>query len=92
MKPLFAVLLGIYRGTPRHGQWVLVCLEGAWKKLVGDKLADVCRPVRLNDSELVVEILDRDWEEAVKAVESALRQKLETATTGIVKTLSFSTH
>jgi hypothetical protein len=44
----------------------------------------------LSDSELVVEILDRDWEEAIAAAEPALRQKLETATMGTVKTLSFT--
>ena len=89
MKPLFSVLLGIYRGTPRHGNWVLACLQGAWAKLVGDRLAAVCRPFCLKDGELIVEILDQDWEEAVKGVESPLQQKLETVTMGIVKKLSF---
>ncbi len=90
MKQLFSILLGVYRGTPRHSNWVVVCLGGAWAKLVGDRLAAVCRPVRMNDTELVVEILDRDWEDALKSVESNLQQKLEAATMGIVKTLSFS--
>ena len=90
MKQLFSILLGVYRGTPRHNNWVVVCLEGAWDKLVGDRLAAVCRPVRLNDTELVVEILDRDWEDALKSVESNLQHKLEATTMGIVKTLSFS--
>jgi len=90
LKQLFSILLGIGRGTPQHSNWVLVCLEGAWTKLVGDRLAAVCRPVRLKDSELVVEILDQDWEEAIKGIESDLQQKLESATMGIVKTLSFS--
>ena len=90
MKPLFGVLLGIYRGTPLHDNWVLACLEGAWAKLIGDRLAAVCRPVSLKKSELIVEILDQDWEEAVKGVALPLQQKLDTITTGIVKTLSFS--
>ena len=90
MKQLFSILLGIHRGTPRHSNWVLVCLEGAWAKLVGDRLATVCRPVSFNDSELIVEILDKDWEEALKSVESNLQEKLEAATMGVVKTLSFS--
>jgi hypothetical protein len=90
VKQLFSILLGVYRGTSRHSNWVVVCLDGAWPKLVGDKLASVCRPVRLNDTELVVEILDRDWENALKSVQSNLQQKLESATMGFVKTLSFS--
>jgi hypothetical protein len=59
-------------------------------KLVGDRLAAMCRPVCLKDNELIVEILDPDWVEAVKGVESPLQEKLETVTMGIVKTLSFS--
>jgi hypothetical protein len=90
LKPLFGVLLGIYRGTPLHANWVLACLEGAWTKLVGDRLAAVCRPAGLRDSELIVEILDSDWVEAVKGVESLLQKKLETVTSGMVKKLSFS--
>jgi len=90
VKQLFGILLGIHRGSPRHGDWVLACLEGAWTKLVGDRLAAVCRPVRLEDSELVVEVLDPNWEEAVKGVKSALQQKLDSETTGLVKTLSFT--
>ncbi len=90
MKQLFSILLGIYRGTPGHDNWVLACLEGAWAKLVGDRLAAVCRPVRLNGNELVVEILDRDWESALRGIEPALQHKLEAITAGIVKTISFN--
>ncbi len=90
MEQVFSILLGACRGTPRHSNWVVVCLEGAWSKLVGDRLAAVCRPVRLNDTELIVEILDRDWEDALRSVQSNLQQKLESATMGFVKTLSFS--
>ena len=90
MNQLFGILLGMYRGTPRHNNWVLVCLKGAWKELVGERLASVCRPVRLIDTELIVEILDQDWEEALRGIEPNLQQKLESATTGIVTKLSFS--
>jgi hypothetical protein len=90
LKPLFSVLLEIYRGKPLHNDWVIACLEGAWTKLVGDRLAAVCRPVSLKDSKLIVEILDPEWEDAVKGVQSALQQKLQNVTMGIVKTLSFS--
>jgi len=87
---LFSILLDVYRGTPQHSNWVVACLEGAWAKLVGDRLAAVCRPVLLKETELIVEILDRDWEDALKSVESNLQQKLEAATMGTVKTLTFS--
>jgi hypothetical protein len=89
VEQVFSILLGACRGTPRHSNWVLACLEGAWSKLVGGRLAAVCRPVGLNGTELVVEILDRDWEDALKSVQSNLQQKLESATMGFVKTLSF---
>jgi hypothetical protein len=89
LERLFSILLSLHRGTPRHGEWILACLDGAWPSLIGDRLAAVCRPVRLERSELVVEILDRGWEEAVRSIESALLERLETATSGTIKTLSF---
>jgi hypothetical protein len=89
LEQLFGVLLSLHRGTPRHGEWVLACLEGAWPNLIGERLAAVCRPARFERFELVVEILDRDWEEAVRSVKPALLEKLEAATAGEIKALSF---
>jgi hypothetical protein len=89
LKQLFSILLLLHRGTQKHSEWVLACLEGAWPNLVGDRLAAVCRPARFEDSELIVEILDRDWEGAVKNIKPVLLEKLRAATSEEIKTLSF---
>jgi hypothetical protein len=89
LKQLFSILLLLHRGTPKHSEWVLACLEGAWPNLLGDRLAAVCRPARFENSELVVEILDRDWEGAVKSIKPVLLEKLRAATSEEIKTLSF---
>ncbi len=84
-------MLSLYRGTPNHGEWIVVCLEGAWPKLVGDRLAEICRPVAFHNSELEVEILDPDWEDAVRSIQPELLKKLRTATAGKVAVLSLKT-
>lgn len=85
---LYGILFSLHRGTPRQGEWVVNCLEGAWPKLLGDRLAAVCRPTAFIGSELVVEILDDNWEEAIRSVKPELQNKLWTATAGEVKTIS----
>ena len=85
---MFGILFSLYRGTPQHGEWVIGCLKGAWPKLLGGKLAGVCRPVRFENSKLIIEILDPDWEEAVKSVQPALLEKLRTATAGEVRRIT----
>jgi hypothetical protein len=88
LEQLFSVLLLLYRGTPQHSEWVVACLNGAWPKLLGERLAAVCRPARFEGSELVVEILNNDWEKAVQSVKPMLLEKLRTATAGEVKTIA----
>ena len=88
MEQLFSVLLSLRRGTPEHGEWVVACLEGAWPKLLGGRLAAVCRPARLEGSELVVEVLDGGWEDAVRSVKPALLERLQAATAGEVKEIT----
>jgi len=44
----------------------------------------------VNNSELVVEILDREWEKALESIRPDLVQKLRIATGDEIKTLSFS--
>jgi hypothetical protein len=88
LEQLFDVLLSLHRGTPQYGEWVVACLEGAWPKLVGDRLAKVCRPVRFVGSELSVEILDNGWTEAVKSLKPIFLKKLQTATSCEIKSIS----
>jgi hypothetical protein len=85
LEKLFGVLFSIGRGTPKQGEWVTACLQGAWPKLIGDKLAAVCAPASFEGSTLVVEVNDRQWEEIVGSVKPALLEKLQSATAGAVK-------
>jgi hypothetical protein len=90
LEPLFGVLLSLGRGTPNHGEWVVTCLEGAWSKFLGEKLAAVCRPVSFRGSQLTIGIMDAGWEEAVKNLQQDLTEKLRIATGGEVKSVVFS--
>ena len=90
MEPLFGVLFSLNKGKPNHGEWVIACLQGAWPKLLGERLAVVCRPARLEGSDLRIEILDQSWESAVKSVRAELLDKLRTATANQVRSISFS--
>jgi hypothetical protein len=90
VEPLFGVLFSLNKGKPNHGEWVIACLQGAWPKLLGERLAAVCRPARLEGTDLRIEILDPSWESAVKSVKAALLDRLRDATADEVKTISFS--
>jgi hypothetical protein len=90
LQKLFGILFSLNRDMPEHDKWVLACLEGAWAKLLGNKLATVCRPAAVKGSELVVVILDRNWEEALQSVKPEIQEKLRVATAGEIKRISFS--
>jgi hypothetical protein len=81
-------MLSLYRGMPNKSEWVVACLEGAWPKILGDRLAAVCRPVAFHGEELVIEICDHDWEDAIKNIQPALLEKLRAVTSGEVASLS----
>ena len=81
MDQLFEVLLSLHKGTPQYGEWVVACLEGAWPRLVGDRLAKACHPVRFSGSELVIEMMDNDWTDAVQHLKPRFLDKLRTAIT-----------
>lgn len=85
MNRAFGILFSLQRGTPRHGQWVVECLRGAWPRIVGEKLAAVCRPVSLAESVLKVEVLDDGWVDTVRSVRTELQDRLASATCGEVK-------
>jgi len=89
VEPLSSVLFSLFKGKPNHGEWVIACLQGAWPRLLGERLAAVCRPGGLKDSDLRIEIFDQSWEAAVKSVRAELLDKLRAATAGEVKSISF---
>jgi hypothetical protein len=84
------MLFSLHKGMPDQGQWVVACLQGAWPKLLGERLAAVCKPVLFEGADLRIEILDRDWEGALRSVRTELLDKLRSATANEVRTLSFS--
>ena len=88
MEPLFNVLFTANREMANHGEWVVACLKGVWPKLLGDRLAAVCRPVRFENSKLIIEMLDSDWADAVKSVKPSLLDKLRATTAGEVKAIA----
>jgi hypothetical protein len=88
MEPVSSILFSLYRGTQQHGEWIVACLEGAWPGIVGERLAEVCRPLAFKDSNLVVEITDMSWEKAVKSVKRDMAEKLRAATSGEVQSIS----
>jgi hypothetical protein len=90
LDQIFGVSLSLFRGTPDNGEWIVACLEGAWPKLLGDRLAAACRPLSFKGAELVIEILDRDWEDAVKNLQPELLKKLRMATDGKISALSIT--
>jgi hypothetical protein len=80
LEQIFSALFSLHRGNPHYGTWVIGCLQGAWTNLVGERLAEACRPVQYSKSELIVEILDKSWEDAVKSLKPELLNKLQAIT------------
>jgi hypothetical protein len=89
MEPISPILFSLFRGSPRHAEWVVACLQGAWPGLLGPKLAAVCRPCLYENRRLVIEVLDRAWEDPLRACEPELLAKIRTATSDEVRTLAF---
>ncbi len=89
MDSISSILLALFRGTPQHGEWIIAFLEEAWPTLLGDQLAGVCRPLRFDTSHLVISVTDPAWAGALKGLESELCRKLQRATCGEVRRISF---
>lgn len=68
---------------------MIACLEGAWTALVGERVAQVCRPLLFDESCLVIEITDPAWEAAIKGMTPELLDKIRTGTCGEVRLLDF---
>ena len=92
MEPISSLLFKIYRGTPQHPDWMVTCLQGAWPALVGERLAQVCRPSAFDKSTLVIAIMDPDWEGALRSAQEELVEKLRLITGDEVRHLSFQLH
>ena len=89
MESVSEILFRMYRGTERHGPWLVACLQGAWPKLVGTQIAAVCTPVDWRDRTLVVEVRDPAWRDGLRRVQGDLLERIRTATGNEVLRLSF---
>jgi len=89
LEPVSTTLFSLFKGNPNRREWVIACLEGTWAKLLGDRLAAVCRPVRFDDSDLSIEILEREWYPVFQSVKEELLDKLRAATAGEVRAITF---
>jgi hypothetical protein len=87
LEKAFGVLFSVWRGTPTQGDWAIACLQGAWPKIIGDRLAGVSAPVSFDGSTLVIEVKDPQWNEIVDSVRAALLEKLRGATAGEIRKL-----
>ena len=89
MEPVSKVLYTLYRGKPIHGRWVVACLEGAWPKLLGERVAQACRPLSWEDYRLVVEVVDPVWTESLESIREDMLERIRTATNDEVRRLTF---
>ncbi len=89
MQPVSSVIYSLFRGSPRHDEWVVACLEGAWTGLLGERLATACKPVRFERSSLLVEVLDEAWIEPLRSCSAELLARIRTATGGEVQCVDF---
>jgi len=90
LEPVSNILFSLYRGTPQHEEWILACLQGAWQGIVGERLAEVCRPAALKGTDLIIEVADAPWMKALKGLKGEITEKLRTATLGEVRSISLS--
>lgn len=89
MERAFGLLFSLQRGTPGHGQWVLECLKGSWRSIVGDRLEAVCLPIRMTGSTLRVEVVDDAWTDTLESVREEMLEKVRSATRGEITELLF---
>jgi hypothetical protein len=80
----------MYKGQPHHEQWIVACLQGSWARILGERLAAICRPASFKDSELSIELIDPAWDQAIQSVKPVLLEKLRSTTANEVKSIRFS--
>ncbi len=91
MEPISSILFSLYQGTPQHEEWVLACLQGAWRGLVGKTVSDASRPVLFSGSCVTVEAIDAAWLQALEDMKKLLLDRIKTRTNGQVSEIRFRT-
>ncbi len=89
MESVSNTIYTLYRGTPFHCEWIVACLDGAWNGVLGDRIANTCRPVALRNSDLVVEVMEKAWFPVLSGMKQELLQRIHHATGGEVRQLIF---
>lgn len=89
MESISTTLFSLYRGTPFHDEWMIACLNGAWRGLLGESVANACRPLALQRAELVVEVLDEAWLPVLASMKPELLERICAAAGRDVRQLSF---
>jgi predicted nucleic acid-binding Zn ribbon protein len=89
MESLSNLLFSLYQGTPLHDEWMIACLQGTWRELLGEKLAHVCRPLSMRGLELVVEVSDAAWLPALSSMKPELLGRIRSAAGDEVQLISF---
>jgi predicted nucleic acid-binding Zn ribbon protein len=89
MESLANILVSLYRDTPSHDEWMVAFLEGAWSGLVGEKMAQVCRPVAMRRKELTIEVLDPAWLGTLCDMKQELAKRLRNAAGSELLSVSF---
>ena len=89
MEPLSTVLFSLYRGTPSREDWLIACLQGAWPGLLGEAIANACRPARLKGRELTVEVADTAWMPALTGMKAELLKRIRGAGSQEIQELTF---
>ena len=90
MEPVSSVIYTLFRGTPRHAEWIVACLEGAWPGLLGERLAAMCRPVGLEGARLEIRVLDAAWVEPLRGCSGDLLERIQQATGNEVRSIKLS--
>jgi predicted nucleic acid-binding Zn ribbon protein len=90
MEPISRILFTLFRGSPQRGEWIVACLEGAWAGLMGDRISQVCRPLRFENACLTIEILDAAWDETLRGMEPELLLRIRQSTGDEIRELHFT--
>jgi hypothetical protein len=92
MQPISKLVFSLFRGTERHEEWLLSCLQGAWPKIVGARMAKACVPAELHRGRLVIRVVDPAWETALAGMEQEILSRVRASSTDEIRYLSLRTH
>jgi len=89
MEPVSTVLFSLYRGTPSREDWLLACLQGAWPGLLGEAVANACRPAQLKGRELTIDVADAAWLPALAGMKAEFLKRIREAAGHEIQELTF---